>query len=362
MSNSYFNTLNYSLANEDSSLELGILPDGRRHVLCVAGSGARVLPLFAKNPRRLTCVDLSKEQLLLAELRIESARNLPREQFIGFWGYPPVEMQAGERKQILSGLNVSAECMDFFSRLFESQDWNKILYIGRWEKTFSKISQACRLVLGSAAHDIFNSTTKAEHDDFMLKDFPTLRWNLLVFLIGNSSFFNALLYKGHFPKKNTPGSHRQFYKEAYDRIFSIGLPRENFFLQLTLLGAIQFHEGNPVECQAGVYEKIQSGIRQCEIVYQAANVVEHVSGLSDDPVDFVSISDVPSYFDETLAREFLKRLGSGLSREALVVVRYYLRVIHETEMAGFERVTEKFGSLIDAEKTQMYHVEVYQKR
>ncbi|NBW81737.1 DUF3419 family protein, partial [bacterium] len=78
MSSAYFNTLNYSLANEDTALELGILPEQRRHVLSVAGSGARVLPLFAKSPQRLTCVDLSQEQLFLTELRIESARVLSR--------------------------------------------------------------------------------------------------------------------------------------------------------------------------------------------------------------------------------------------------------------------------------------------
>ncbi|NBW83124.1 DUF3419 family protein [bacterium] len=245
--------------------------------------------------------------------------------------------------------------------MFESFDWQSVLYRGRWERTFFEISRLCRALLGGAAQEVFFASTKSQHEDFMLREFPTFRWNLLVFLIGNSSFFNALLYKGHFPRKNTPGSHRQFYKDAYDRIFAHGLPRENYFLQLTLLGEIGFAEGNPVECQPGIYEQIQSGIRQCEIRYQLANVVEYLSGLSNDPVDFVSISDVPSYFDDALASQFLKRIGMGLSPDALVVARYYLRVIHETNMSGFGCVTEKYRSLIAAEKTQMYHVEVYKK-
>ncbi|MEN9825990.1 MAG: hypothetical protein RI953_1735 [Pseudomonadota bacterium] len=361
MSSVYFNTLNYSLANEDTALELGILPESRQHVLSVAGSGSRVLPLFAKNPRLVTCVDLSQEQLFLTELRVESARMLTREQFLGFWGYPPVTVAPDERKRILEELTLSDPCREFFRGMFESLGWQSVLYQGRWEKTFFKISRFCRAVLGGAAQDIFSATTKAQHDDFMLREFPTFRWNLLVFLIGNSSFFNALLYKGHFPKKNTPGSHRQFYKDAYDRIFAQGLPRENYFLQLTLLGDIAYPEGNPVECQPGIFERIQTGIRQCKIRYQLANVVEHVSQLSADPVDFVSISDVPSYFDDALASEFLTRMSKGLNPGALVVARYYLRVIQETNMSGFQQVTEKYRSLIDAEKTQMYHVEVYKK-
>ena len=52
MSQPYFNQLNYTLGNEDTSLELAILPERVGHVFSVAGSGGRVVPLLAKFPRK----------------------------------------------------------------------------------------------------------------------------------------------------------------------------------------------------------------------------------------------------------------------------------------------------------------------
>lgn len=239
--------------------------------------------------------------------------------------------------------------------------WQSILYQGRWEQTFLKISKLCQKVLGENALELFAAETMIDHEMFMSRKFAYLRWNFLIFVIGNSAFFNTLLYKGHFPKKNTAGSHRSFYKDAFDRIFATGIPRENYFLQLTLLGKIEFSAGNPIECHPEIFSKIQAGIREAEIEYRLANVVEFVSEQKQRPVDFVSLSDVPSYFDETMSREFLARMKAGLAEDAQVVCRYYLRVIESMNRDGFLDVTQNYRTWIDMEKTQMYHVDVFKK-
>lgn len=361
MSRDYFNTLNYTLANEDSALEMQVLPESMRHVLAVAGSGARVLPLLARRPAKVTCVDLSREQLFLTELRFASARVLSREDFLCFWGYPPRLVSPDFRKRVFSDLNISPDCRSFFNALFTHSAWTTLLYTGRWERTFGKISRLCQLMLGKDAYRIFEAKNFNEHLLFISRDFSQIRWNTLVFLIGNSTFFNALLYKGHFPQKNVPGSHRRYYKDAFNRIFAGSIPRENFFLQLTLLGKILFEEGNPVECTPAVYEKIQAGLKTAEVCYRLGNVIDVVAESASDPIDFVSLSDVPSYFDEATARDFLQRMASGLNEDALVVARYYLRVINWMIRDGYVRVNEGFEKEIEKEKTQMYHIDIFRR-
>lgn len=361
MSSLFFNTLNYSLANEDTTLEMNVLPEGSHHVVSVAGSGARVLPLFAKQPQKLMCVDLTTEQLLLTELRIEAARLLSRDEYLQFWGYPPQKASSDFRSRVFSELNVSIECRNFFRPALLNGSWDDILYSGRWERTFSKIAKMCRAFLGSHADQIFAARDLSEHKKYMDREFPWWRWNILVFVIGNSSFFNTLLYRGHFPKKNTPGTHWDFYKGAYERIFSMTPARENYFLQMTILGMLQYSEGNPVECQPGIYEKIQTGIRRAKIRYQRASVVDFIGSQSDDSVDFVSLSDTPSYYDEKISAQFLQLMSPGLNRESLVVARYYLRVLDAIETRGFRSVTEDYRSLIATEKTQMYTFDIFKK-
>src|SRR4051812_41277723 len=98
MGQAHFKGLVYTLANEDSAFEASILPTDQKVVFAIAGSGSRVLPLLSKNPKKLVCVDLSKEQLYLTELRIESLRSLSHNEFLQFWGYP--SQRQGDRKSL----------------------------------------------------------------------------------------------------------------------------------------------------------------------------------------------------------------------------------------------------------------------
>ncbi|MBM3382389.1 MAG: DUF3419 family protein [Betaproteobacteria bacterium] len=362
MSDTYFNTLNYTLANEDTALERDLLRSGCNHVLSVAGSGARVLPLFSRHPHKVTVADLSREQLLLTELRIESARHFDRGDFLAFWGYPPRSISPQERKELFNQLQMSSECRELFNGIFSANGYQSVLYSGRWERTFSKISKMCRAALSDSVEQLFSFTDEFEFRRYLALEFPAWRWNALVFLIGNSRFFNTLLYRGRFPPKNTPGSHYGFYRAAYDRIFSQGLPRENFFLQLTFLGEIRFAEGNPIECHPEVFEDIQSGIRSAEIEYKLGSVIDIVEQNRDVPIDFVSLSDVPSYFDEKTAHDFLQRMMPGLSQDALVVARYYLRILKGIDDSGYVQLSFEFDRFFAAEKTQMYTTDVFKRQ
>lgn len=119
MSEQFFSGLNYTLANEDSGFEMSILRPKLGHVLSVAGSGARVLPLFASMPKQVSCVDLSKEQLLLTELRIESCKTLTFEDYLSFWGYPPSMEDTRRRRELFQSctfLTTVNECLSLYLR------------------------------------------------------------------------------------------------------------------------------------------------------------------------------------------------------------------------------------------------------
>lgn len=79
--------LNYTLANEDTGFEYSFLKPDSEHIVSVAGSGSRVFPFLAKNPKKVSCIDLSLNQLRLTELRVESTRLLSFAEFQAFWGY-----------------------------------------------------------------------------------------------------------------------------------------------------------------------------------------------------------------------------------------------------------------------------------
>lgn len=361
MSFEYFkNKLNYTLANEDSSLELAIIPAGINHAAAVAGSGARVLPLFAKSPRQVTCIDLSVEQLMLTELRIEAARILSREEFLGFFGYPGGEVFYQDRQKLFLRLSLTPATKEFFYGYFSAINWESLLYLGRWEKTFNTISRVVRRIVGERVLEIFEKRTRSEQRRFLLDGFPDLRWRMALMTLGNSAMFNALLYRGHFPSNNVASSYYRFYAEAFNRVFAKTLARENFFLQIIIYGALKHPEGNPIECMPGIYERIQAGIREASISYHAGNVIDWFHS-TNKKVDFLSFSDVPSYFSDHLAQSFMQDIAPNLNTGSITVVRSYMHRPPNIDLTGYRDITENYAAAIDAEKTQMYLVDVYLK-
>ena len=218
----YFHHLNYSLGNEDSEVEYTALPERAERVLCVAGSGSRVLPLLARRPSQVVCVDVSPEQLHLTELRIQAARTLTHREYLQFFGYPPGLMAPEQRRRLFERIPLSDPTRACFLDIFDHRSWESILYDGRWERTFRKLAQVNGMLTRSAGRGLFRGKTQQQHQAYLDTCFPRKAWLLTLLLLGNPLVFNLMLYKGDFPRKNVPGTPFGFYRETFDRLFALG--------------------------------------------------------------------------------------------------------------------------------------------
>jgi S-adenosylmethionine-diacylglycerol 3-amino-3-carboxypropyl transferase len=372
MSEHYFKTLNYSLANEDSSLEMGVLPDGSGHAFSIAGSGARVLPLFARKPRHVSIADMAPEQLWISELRIEAVRVLTHREYLAFFGYPqggrrtsstPTQRRALLKKIETEG-QLSHDAKMFAHSLFDNLHWQHPLYAGRWEHTFRRLARMMRRAVGQRGLQIFECKTLDEQRAFFEKEFPKRRFDVALMVLGNARTFNRLLYKGHFPAHNLPVSAQEMYRRAFTHLFTNGLARENYFLQLIMLGKLIHAEGNPVECKPDVFQQIKDGIRGATVHYLRgdANKLAHEAARNLGPIEFFSFSDVPSYFTGELESRYLQQLKPALAEGAAVVVRNYIHIPEWLDIAGYADEAGYYAELIAAEKVQVYDVHVYRKQ
>ncbi len=361
MSKEYFTrALNYTLANEDTAMELAMLPKNSGHVLSVAGSGGRVLPLFSQKPKQVTCVDVSQEQLYLTELRIESARALSHCEFLAFWGYPPRSANPEERRDLYSKIRLTPQASRFIEGLFQSQEWKSVLYLGKWERTFATLSKVNQRMTGISGRKLFECLTLAEQKEYLKHAFPKRAWAAVVFLLGNAGIFNALLYKGHFPKKNIGDSYYGFYSKTFERLFHQAPARESYFLQLLFFGKVVFSEGCPIECHPEIFKNTQKGLANSDIRYECGDLIEKIKG-AETPIDFLSFSDVPSYFTGDYERSFMQMVRPKLSSNALTVNRNYLHIPENSDMTGFQSANSEFQEAIDAEKVGVYVVDVQRK-
>jgi S-adenosylmethionine-diacylglycerol 3-amino-3-carboxypropyl transferase len=329
MSVKYFSQLNYSLGNEDTELEYKLVRHFKsEHIVSVCGSGSRCFPLVHETSKTLHIVDLVAEQLELAQLRLELIKKLEHTEFLKYWGYAPHNLK---------------------------EDNDSILYIGKWEKTFKRFSQLVKIVLGKHAGHLFTFDDLNLQRAYFANEFPWRRWNLLVRIIGNKAIFNALLYKGDFVKKNINETYYDYYQKAFKHLFYHDLAKKSFFLQLCMQGEILYPEGNLIEAQSECYTEVKKNIAKTQVQFYQQEIISVLKNLKS--IDFVSLSDVPSYFSGELEQNFLQLIKPSLAKGAIVVLRSYLRIPNANQN-GFQDISEDFKDLIAAEKVAMYRIQI----
>ncbi|MCK5884380.1 MAG: DUF3419 family protein [Bacteriovoracaceae bacterium] len=357
----YFYDLNYTLANEDTTLEYEMVKKLRpKNILSVCGSGGRALPLIVGGAEVLDAIDISHAQLKLLALRVATIKKLAYDDFLKFWGYPPYAPQdhCDFRRATFSELDLPDETLTFFDTIFNREEWKSILYIGKWERTFQTLNKICRVVLGSACEDIFKHDTIEAQREYVRNVFPWWRWKIVLLLLGNKSLFNALLYKGDFVQKNVEDSHFEYYDKAFRRIFENMNVRESFFLQLCFLGRVVYPEGNTVEAREQAFGELKESLKTTIINPLTVDLITALKG--ERKYDFVSLSDVPSYFQGDVELNFLQEMKGGLNPGAVLVLRSYLRDPN-VDTTGYEDITSEYSGPIEKEAVQMYRIRVFKK-
>ena len=243
------------------------MPENIRHVFAVAGSGSRIIPLLSKSPQYITCVDSSPEQLSFAELRVASLKALDHQKFLAFWGFLSHPMPPSKRRAIFEDLEISDSARKIMDLLFRKHGWEPLLYLGKWEQTFQKLSRINKWIVGNKGLGIFSCQTKEEQENYLKAKFPQKAWSFSVFMLGNAVIFNALLYKGNFPQKNIPKSMHAFYSERFKYLFEQDIARRNYFLQLLFFGRLQFSDGLPIECDPEIFLKAKKGLQKAKMIY-----------------------------------------------------------------------------------------------
>lgn len=354
----YFQNLNYTLANEDTNFELQLLPQNAKHIASVNGSGSRSLPLLFVQPETLWSIDVSPQQLWLSELRQATIRNFEHAEFLKFWGY--IEVLGVERKKMFESLSISPEARDYFVQFFERIQWIEPLYQGKWENTFRKLAQINRLITGEEGAGIFSCETLSEQQHYLLSRFPLLRWKAVVAALGTGTVFNALLYKGHFPKPNVADSMFRFYLDSFHKLFLNTLAKENFFLQLCFFGKIIDPKAIPCEGRAEVFTAMKKALKHSRVELKKGDLIDTLA-TAPQPFDFVSLSDVPSYFYGEREKSFLQDIKKSVRPGGLVVLRSYRHRPENMVTQGYRDVSSRYQEQILKEKVGVYVIEVFER-
>lgn len=365
MAKQYFSDLNYTLANEDTQVEYKLLKEDAASIFSISGSGARCMPLIAKNPKEMYVVDMSVSQLYLCELRLQACLALEYEEWLFFMGYRG-GLQNGKpssdsRLELFKKVNLSPEAHQYWMERKNGWENRGFILLGRWEGHFQKLGKIFRDYLKCDFSEIFKANSVEEQTRFWADMWPHKRWKTFLRILASEYVFNKFLYKGHFSgaQKDKTESRPPYrlVEEEFKRIFTTQLVRKNYFMQILFLGEIRYEEGLPFEAHRQIFEKVKKS--KTQVHYHCGNLLEV---LPKTAFNFISLSDTISYIPADKAQNILLDLHPQIEMGSRVVIRSFMRAPQEIKINGWKHLSDAEHEAKQLDGTAVYEFHIFEKQ
>ena len=356
----YFQGLNYGLANEDTWLEYKLAPENADSFFSVCGSGSRVIPLLAKNPKNMHIVDLSETQLASFRLRHAAIKRLDYEDYLFFLGYVKVSKTGKKRSDLLKQLRLSGEDENLWKSQSALWENDGFIYLGKWERHFMKMGRVFQKLTFTDVRPLFEAKNLEEQRALLPKYWHPKLFKAYTRIIMNEYVANKLLYKGHFAgsskKKTMEVTAAEFVFREINDLFQNTWVRGNYFLNMIFLNEVAHPECFPAECNEKIFDLVKKG--DTHIHFHRENLLLL---LLDKPHDFYSLSDTFSYMHDEEVKDFLLKLPPGIKKETQIVIRTFMRKPTFSVTKPWVTDEGKNQLLAHEDCTRMYELSVLKK-
>lgn len=330
--------LAYSSCNEDANSEivaLRIKPEDT--ILCITGSGARVLDLLTQSPKKIIAIDFNRTQQYLLKLKAVAIKSLEYCQFCQFIGLSSCDTRRDTYHQLRTFLNSEEQVFwDNHLHLIEKG----ILFQGQWELYFQKNAKFTQLLRATKQKKLFTIDNLSEQISFWEAEWANGLWRLLLKLCSNRLVWYCFLrdpgFYAYVPKSFNI---YQYIKERFDNASRHFLLNRSHFAQLLFWGKWN-NLYLPPHLKKANYATLKTNIDS--IVYCNMNLLSGIKSLPIKSVDKFSLSDFSSYTSATDYQMIWELIPSIAKPGAIVCERQFLvkRLVSNTEHIKRDTVLE----------------------
>ena len=305
--------LRYSFVWEDVALLQKTLvkietPIGR--ILSIGSSGDNALALLLSDPRELVILDLSPAQIALIELKRAAIATISHEEYMNFFTEAPGEKASALYKKVRPALPANFQ-NDWDGKIPSFQ--SGIHDQGRLDKYFKKFRTHGLSAIWKS--EDFAGLVSAKDLKTQLSFWMKADQAKLKKLAGDFFSQSALSSEGRhssqfeFVKQENLG---QIFLGHFMRLIQTQLISENPYLTYFLTGrALRGPSSQPL-WNKDTYETIKSRIARLQIKTQD---LESYLASTQEPFDFMNLSDLFEYVSDEHAQALFKNLGDHLSEK-----------------------------------------------
>jgi S-adenosylmethionine-diacylglycerol 3-amino-3-carboxypropyl transferase len=313
---SFFDQIVYSSANEDPLSEIrGLNLCSSDRLLCITGSGARVLDLLGQADCPITAVDFNSKQNYLLELKMAAINHLDYDAMLDFLGVTPCVHRPDLFASIKTDLSIEAA-------LF----WQKhpelikagVLYQGTWEHYMHFLSR-CFFIKKNTLMKLFSCQSLEEQKAVWNKEWDSISWSVMMYLLGRRSLWKYFLKEPGIvfvPKGfDISGYMKMRFKHiAYTQLF-----HSNPYLNLIFHG--EYREVLPLHLQEPSFYLLKNRLTQISIKQGS---LQQILNKSAHQYTAFSLSDFSSYSDKANYESTWQSIVQAASPQAKFVERNFL--------------------------------------
>jgi len=344
--------IGYSSVNEDANSEIRALCMKKEDtLLCITGSGARVLDLLTQEVGKIVAIDINFAQNALLALKIAAIRVLNYDDFLSFLG-----ITSSNKRLVIYG--TLRKFLDLDVRLF----WDRrlgiikkgVIYQGNFEKHFRLMSHFINLTCPLLLKRLFNAKNIREQE----KIFKKWIWKFLINISANRLMWKYILKdKGFYAYVPSSFSIPQYILGCLKKATSRFLFRESPFATLLFQGKFSL-DFLPIHLRRENFTRIKENISKVSIVTDSLE--NFLSTQKEKKFNKFSLSDFSSYTSEDIYLSIWKDIERCSCENSIVCERQYL-VKREISKDVFTRDADMEKSLEDSD-TSIFYTFIIAKR
>jgi S-adenosylmethionine-diacylglycerol 3-amino-3-carboxypropyl transferase len=288
----FLETLNYSSSNEDSRSEKRALNiEYGDSLLCITGSGGRVLDLLIEQPARIVAIDFNPCQGFLLELKCAAIQHLEYEEFLGLLGVNPFAGRGHIYQSIRQSLSTEArDYWDSHSTMVEKG----VIYQGRWESHFRLLAQIIHFARPHRLDRLFNCSEINEQSRVWREEWDNTLWQLFLRSITSRAVWKYMLRDPGF-YRYVPGgfSINSYLDKRLTSAFENNLVGRSPFASLLFFGKYSVHGPLPPHLQRDHFKTLKDSLPRITIVSQS--LLDYLEQNEKTRFHKYSLSDFSSY-------------------------------------------------------------------
>lgn len=339
--------LNFTSTNEDGETELAALR-GCRRILCLTGTGTRVLDLLCADAEEVVALDANRVQNLLLELKIAAIARLDRRDCLAFLGIAPSATRKETYAKLRSDLTAEARrYWDARKRMIAGGIW----HAGQWESLLRWNARFLRLRAG-AVGALMKAESLDEQARIWTRSFTSRGLLAAIETLGRDLVWRMVMRETAAQFLPDPEAVGARIEEDFRRASHSFLFRDSDIATLALLGRHCADGPLPFHLRAENYERVRTNL------YRLRLQNGDLAGLSTgemEACDGFSLSDFGSYCGPEAYAACWAGISSVAEQGARFCERIFMNPMHPPN--GLVGIDEELSRrLSETDKSIIYRI------